>query len=221
MNVFNNLFQQKEYPEFYQTYLDLSFKSKEVSLNHSRIVVFDTETTGFHFDLDRILCIGAVEIINREINIRNSFEIYLNQERFNENTVPIHGLIRKDGIGEMNEMEAIEEFIKFIGNAILVAHHADFDIAMVNQMLERNGFKKLKNKVLDTRNLYQSTRIKSPLIQKSDNSLDEIAEKYSLDVSDRHTAAGDALITALIFLKTTAILESTKKWSLKKMLKLN
>ena len=121
----------------------------------------------------------------------------------------------------MTEEEALKQFLAYIGNAVLVAHHASFDINMINQMLKREGLPKLKNKVLDTVNLYKASRTKSHLMfQNNDCSLDKIADNFALDVTDRHTAAGDALITALIFLKTTHSLMNKKGMSLRNLFKL-
>ena len=209
------------YPDYWERYTSLFENENELDLQTSRFVVLDTETTGFDYNIDRVLCIGAVEIENRQINVSNSFEIYIRQEHFNEKTVEIHGIIKHERIATFTEDEAIQQFLEYVGNAIIVAHHARFDISMINEMLKRKGLPVLKNKVLDTVNLYRATRIKSNFIQYDKAyTLDEIAENYILDVADRHTAAGDALITALIFLKTTAILSSKKKLTLAKMFKL-
>ena len=92
---------------------------------------------------------------------------------------------------------------------------------MINKMLNSHKLPKLKNRVLDTVHLYKATLPKSHLaFQNNDVSLDKIAENYRLDVCDRHTAAGDALITALVFLKTTTLLVSKKGLSLTQLLKL-
>ncbi|NIK93422.1 3'-5' exonuclease [Mangrovimonas sp. CR14] len=207
-------------PEFWNHYED-SFKDDEnLTLKSARFVVLDTETTGFDYHIDRVLCIGAVDIMNYEIQVANSFEVYIQQERFNEKTVPIHGIIKNERISTLTEIEAIERFLDYLGNAIIVAHHTKFDVTMINNMLQRHGFPKLKNKVLDTVNLYRETKIRTNFNQNETLSLDHIADKYLLDVSDRHTAAGDALLTALIFLKTTTILQNKKDWTLKDILKL-
>lgn len=209
------------YPDYWQRYEALFDNKPELDLNTNRFVVLDTETTGFDYNLDRVLCIGAVEIVNRQINVSNTFETYIRQEHFNEKTVKIHGIIKHERIVTYSEDEAIQQFLEYVGNAIIVAHHARFDLTMINEMLKRKGLPVLKNKVLDTVNLYRATRIKSNFIQYDKAyTLDEIAENYILDVSDRHTAAGDALITALIFLKTTAILSNKKQLTLAKMFKL-
>ena len=182
-------------------------------------MVLDTETTGFDFHLDRILSIGAVDIFNNEIKVANAFEIFIQQDHFNEQTVAIHGIIQHERIQTYSETEAIIQFIEYIGNSVLVAHHALFDIRMINQMLHRNGLPELKNKVIDTVKLYKASRIKSNLIKQDNFTLDEIAENYALDVSDRHTAAGDAFLTAIIFLKTTALLQKKKNFKLKQFVK--
>lgn len=218
-NPFKIWSKQPEYPEFWIAYED-SFANKiNYSLTDSRFVVLDTETTGFDYQLDRVLSIGAVEIMNNEINVSNVFEIYIHQEHFNEQTVAIHGLLKHERIQTFSEDEALKQFLNYIKNSILVAHHASFDLGMINQMLHRKGLPKLKNKMMDTVDLYKATRIKSNLIKQDNYTLDEIAENYALDVSDRHTAAGDAYITAIIFLKTMAALSKKKNFRLKKYFK--
>ena len=83
---------------------------------------------------------------------------------------------------------------------------------MVNRALARHGLPTLKNKVLDTAVLYKSTRITTNLINRDKiYSLDEIAEAYNIDLTDRHTASGDAYITALIFMKLLGRLNKQNK----------
>lgn len=205
-------FNKKVYPEFWNSYQANFDKKEPISLDHSRFVVLDTETTGFDYEQDRLLSIGAVSILNNEIAVTNAFEVYIKQEVFNPNTVQIHGIIQHTKTHCLSEEQAAIQFLDYIKDSVLVAHHAVFDITMINRALNRLGLPKLQNKVLDTMDLYAKTRIKSNFIDKSKSySLDEIAENYALNLADRHTAAGDALITALIFLKTTAILNRSKK----------
>ena len=202
------------------SYLNIFKKQDETTSTDTNFVVLDTETTGFDFEIDRIISIGAVTVREQEIIIASSFEVYIKQERFNAATVEFHGIIKNEKFETLTETRALEQFLDYIGNAVLVAHHANFDITMINQALKRNGLPKLKNKVLDTLFLYRATRIKSNLIdQKKMYSLDEIAENYDIDVSDRHTAAGDALITAIIFLKTLNILNKKRVRTIKELLK--
>lgn len=218
-NPFKRKSNQPEYPKYWSDYEALFYEKPSYDFDDTRFVVFDTETTGFDYEKDRVLSIGAVEIYKNEINVSNVFEIYLQQERFNEKTVAIHGILRQERIKTYNEVEALKRFLKYIGNSILVAHHVGFDVNMINQMLWRQNLPKLKNKVVDTVKLYKATRIKSNLIKQDNFTLDEIAENYALDVSDRHTSAGDAYITSIIFLKTIASLSKKKNFRLKRYMR--
>lgn len=212
---------QKSYPDYWMRYESLFEEPKNTEIDTTRFIVLDTETTGFNYDTDRMLCIGALEIKDNNIDIKNTFEIYIKQTYFNAETVPIHGIIKNEKFKTYSEEEALILFLDYIKDAVLVAHHAFFDITMINEGLNRLGLPKLKNKVLDTMHIYKETRIKSNLIdQKKRYTLDEIAENYDIDVSDRHTAAGDALITAIAFLKSVQILIKTKDYTLKKLFKL-
>ena len=73
---------------------------------------------------------------------------------------------------------------------------------MINKALERNGLAILKNRTLDTATLYKKTLIKSYLLERKDHyTLDDLADKFDISKKDRHTAMGDAYITAIAFLK--------------------
>ena len=208
-------FKKKIYPEYWETYLQHFEKSEHKTLASSRFVAFDTETTGFDFNVDRILSIGAVSMLQNQIAVANSFEVYLEQSHFNPKTVHIHGILQYGKRKKYSEEEAIKKFLNYIKDAVLIAHHAIFDIKMINKSLNRMGLPNLKNKVIDTMDLYSNTRIKSNFIDKRAHySLDDIAEAYGINLSDRHTAPGDALIAAFIFLKTTSILKRKKTFKL-------
>ena len=210
-------FKKKTYPEYWEAYLHHFDKKGKKTLDSSRFVALDCETTGFDFYIDRILSIGAVSITKNEIAIAESFETYLKQSHFNPNSVPIHGILQHGKLAKCSEEEAIKQFLNYIEDAVLIAHHARFDIIMINATLNRMGLPNLKNKVIDTMDLYANTRIKSNFIDKSAQySLDEIAEAYAINLTDRHTAPGDALIAALIFLKTTAFLKKSTFFKLER-----
>lgn len=210
-------FKKKTYPEYWQAYLHHFDKKEKKTLDASRFVALDCETTGFDFYIDRILSIGAVSITKNEIAIAESFEIYLKQSHFNPNSVPIHGILQHGKLVKCSEEEAIKQFLHYIEDAVLIAHHARFDIKMINAALNRMGLPNLKNKVIDTMDLYANTRITSNFIDKSTQySLDDIAEVYAINLMDRHTAPGDALIAALIFLKTTALLKKSTSFKLER-----
>lgn len=171
-------------------------------IDSTRFVVLDTETTGFDYENDRILCIGAVVLQNYRIPIQESLEVYIQQEHYNKATAQIHGILKASVLDRPNELEGLQQFLDFLGDSIIVAHHTFFDVTMINKALERHGLPKLKNKTVDTAQLYKKTLLYSPLlVRKESYTLDELAEKFDISKKDRHTALGDAYITAIAFLK--------------------
>ncbi len=171
-------------------------------INSCRFVVLDTETTGFDYENDRILCIGAIVLQNNTISIQDSFEVYIVQEHYNKATAQIHGILKDFVLDRPNELEALQQFLVFLGDSIIIAHHTIFDVTMINKALERNGLPELKNRTLDTAKLYKKTLLSSYLLERKEHyTLDDLADKFDISKKDRHTALGDAYITAIAFLK--------------------
>ena len=199
-------FKYKNYPLFWKNYLK-KFKQKQPkNFENTRFILFDTETTGLDIKSDRILSIGAIAIFANSIDVADSFEIYVKQEAFKAETVEIHGILKEGKLAKLSEAEAMENFIDYIGNAVLVAHHTAFDIEMINAALKRLELPKLKNKTIDTGILYKKLEGKKD----SHFNLDVLCEEFNIPKHDRHTAAGDAFITALLFLKILATLKKQR-----------
>lgn len=212
---------QPDYPQFWKDYEEKFIAQPIEDISQIRFVALDTETTGFDFYRDRILSIGAVGIKGNTIDVSDGFEVYLKQETFNPETVKIHGLLKNETKDCISEEVAVKRLLKYLGNSVLVAHHANFDLKMINRALSRQSLPDLKNKVLDTGRLYRRTLITSNLIEKEKHySLDTLAETFNLDIKDRHTAAGDAFITAMAFLQIVGKLKKEKDPILKRLLKI-
>jgi DNA polymerase-3 subunit epsilon len=193
---------------------------ENITIEETRFVVLDTETTGFDYDNDRILCIGALVLQNGVIAIQDSFEVYLEQDHYDKSTAQIHGILKAFIIQRPTELEALEQFLAFLGDSVIIAHHTVFDVTMINKALERNGLPELKNKRLDTAILYKKTLIKSHLFERKDHyTLDDLADKFDISKKDRHTALGDAYITAIAFLKIVKKLKEKKEINLNGLFK--
>ncbi len=210
---FNWLFKKKQnFPDFWNDYLHAFNPNikKQEPITNTRFIAFDTETTGFNKKEDRILSIGAVAFVGKTIQVNNSLELYLEQDIFKPESVKIHGLMKTGSLDKVTELEAIKLFLAYIKNDVLIAHHANFDRNMMNEMLLRHGLGKLKNKFIDTGYLYK----KSKHIIYQENlkplSLDDLCKELNVPTVDRHTATGDALITALVFLKILGRLDKRK-----------
>jgi DNA polymerase-3 subunit epsilon len=181
----------KEYPEFWKTYLS-KFDKKS-----NRFVVLSTETTGLSLEKDVILSFGSFGIINNSIIIGDSFETVIAQYKFfHENGISNEFTIETK-MKKMGEAEAIQALVEFIGNSVLVGHHIDFDVEMINVALERLGCGRLKNEALDIDVMHR----KLLDINNKQFSLDELCSIYNIPVSDRNSSSEDAYKIALLFLK--------------------
>ncbi|MCF6182950.1 3'-5' exonuclease [Lutibacter sp.] len=201
-----SLFKHNNYPNFWKEYLTQFKQKQSKNIENTRFVIFDTETTGLNTKINRILSIGAVSVFDNTIDISKTFEIYVKQNNFSAETVKIHGILKEGKLNKIEESNAIEKFITFIGNAVLVAHHAAFDIEMINMALKRMNIPKLKNKFIDTGILYKKLEGKK---DKHFN-LDVLSDEFKIPKHDRHTASGDAFITALLFLKIISKLKQQR-----------
>jgi len=208
---------RQEPPTFWQEYQLLFREPLPPEISGNTFVVLDTETTGFHLDSDRILCLGALKLQGGKILVRESMETYLLQEHYDVQSAPIHGIRKKGKQDRIPELEALKEFLRYAKNHVLVGHHVMFDVTMINAALARHGLPKLRNRTLDTALLYKRTLLVSSVLQKKEKyGLDELADKFGISKKDRHTALGDALITAYAFLR---ILEKLSPRNLRDLLR--
>jgi len=209
--MFSSIFNKHE-PDFWKDYI-AHFKNKPTQqIDKVRFIVFDTETTGLDVNIDRILAIGAISIFNGKMDVADSLEIYLKQEIFNVDSVEFHGILKEGSTVKHTEQEAIISFMEYAKDAVLVAHHAAFDVAMINAGLKRMGLPKLKNKVLDTGILFGKTDLCKD--KTKHYSLDYLSKRFKLKNHDRHTASGDAFLTGLIFLKILSNLKKSRNINL-------
>jgi DNA polymerase-3 subunit epsilon len=182
---------KKEYPEFWKIYLS-KFEKKS-----NRYVVLATETTGLSLEKDVILSFGCFSIINDSIIIGDSFETVIAQYKFFHENGISNEFTLETKMKKMGEAEAIQAFIEYIGNAVLVGHHIDFDVEMINVALEKLNCGRLKNEALDVDVMHR----KLFDINNKQFSLEELCSIYKVPVSDRNSSSEDAYKIALLFLK--------------------
>ncbi len=214
-NRMRRSFQQKaeqqinpDWPAWYQEYYTSeNFKRpKEALLAEVPVVVIDAETTGLDVTTDRLISLGGLRVQGNQLQIGGHFEAYLpTPEAFAANeAVAIHGIIpNSQRYKYWREDEMLESLLAFLGDAIIVGHHISFDVTMINQALVKAGAGKLQNQVIDTAAVAERIQPQGYWTQPGQYSLDKLARRYSIPLSDRHTALGDAYITAILWLKLT------------------
>ena len=168
-----------------------------------RFVVLDCETTGLDPRRDRIVSIGAVGMSDGDIILGDSFEALL---RVTHNTAAtlVHGITRAEARFGMEERDALLAFLAYLRDGVIVGHHIAHDIAMLNAACRRQLDLELPNRHLDTLGLtLQLERdgafAGEPPLQGS--SLDALCSRFGIAPYDRHTAPGDAFLTAQVFLR--------------------
>jgi DNA polymerase III subunit epsilon len=213
LNWLKNPFKRDEpRPAFWQAYEEHFVQSyhRHTPLADVRFVVFDTETTGLDLRRSRILSIGAIGVQHWQADLTDSLECYVQQPGTGEGeeAIEVHGILPNERHYNLSEAEAVQRFLAFCQDAVLVGHHVSFDLAMVNNALKRMGGKKLLNKQVDTIDL--ARRIAGPELaayRQGAFGLDALCQQYRIPLSDRHTAAGDAYITAVLLMKLLSRLE--------------
>ena len=176
----------------------------DTPIEQVRFVVLDSETTGFSPVLDRILTIGAVVVQNGEIRLDDSFDALL-RVTGDVGPVDVHGVTPDQMRRGHDEGDVLQAFLAYLRDGVIVGHHIGHDVSMLDAGLERLGTDvRLLNRTLDTADLtlhlaqdgaFTGVRLPGHL------TLDTLADLFGVIPHDRHTASGDAFITALVFLR--------------------
>jgi DNA polymerase-3 subunit epsilon len=193
-------------PEFYdfdlfrQAGQDSSLDER--ALTQLSYTVFDTETTGLNpAGGDEIISIGALRIVNGRLLTQESFDRLVHPGMFvNPESTAIHGIDNAMLKGRPGIDKVLPQFHRFVDNTVLIAHNAAFDMKFLQLKEERTGIR-FRQPVLDTLLL---SKVLHP--HQKDHSLDAIARRFGVAVVGRHTALGDTLVTAEVFLKMLPLL---------------
>ena len=168
--------------------------------SYNEFVIFDIETTGLSSINDMITEIGAIKIVDG--NVVDTFSQLVNPERsISEFITNLTGITNEMVTDKPKINEVIHSFNKFIGDSVLVAHNATFDIGFIREQMRLVNLE-LDNPILDTLEL---ARTIFPTLK--NHKLDIIAKHLDVNLENHHRALDDATATKDILLKTFDILE--------------
>jgi DNA polymerase-3 subunit epsilon len=163
-----------------------------------REVVLDTETTGFSPEGgDRIIEIGAVELINHVATGR-TFQRYVNPQRLvPPEALAVHGISDAFLADKPLFADIVDSLMHFLGDASLVIHNAEFDLGFLNAELNRIGRPRL-----DPARAIDTLAIARKKFFGAAASLDALCRRFEVDLTDRtlHGALKDALLLAEVYL---------------------
>ena len=186
----------------YRTCFDTTW-TDETPIDQVRFVVLDSETTGLNARTDRIITLGAVAVSAHEILLEDAFHALL---KIDENTsaVTVHGITRDEARAGMAEQDALAGFLDYLGDGVIVGHHIGHDIGALDAGYERGWGVRTMNRSLDTMDLAlhlerDGAFAGRPPIRHF--TLDALCGRFDVIPHDRHTASGDAFLTAQLFLR--------------------
>ncbi len=167
-------------------------------LRSQRWVVVDLETSGLHLNRDQVLSIGAVVIEDGAVDFSQMFERTLQRTAGKLSpSVLIHGLGPSAIAAGSDPVDALLDFMAFVGDSPLLAFHAPFDQHMLGRALKESLGYRLVHPFLDVADI-------APLLCPEANireaGLDEWINHFNLQVGERHHASADALATAELML---------------------
>ena len=174
------------------------------------MIVFDIETTGLSNRNCKIIEIGAVKI--KDGKVLDTIDFFVDPEEPIPPEITELTSITDDMVkGQIKEREAIEKFLDFAGDRLLIAHNANFDVGFIRIAADRHGIP-FENTYLDTVGL---SRYVNPELKK--HKLDIIAEHYQLHDFHHHRASDDAEMLAEIFFVMMERLKSEGIYTFERM----
>lgn len=173
-----------------------------------RQVVLDTETTGLDWkNGDRVIEIGCVELLNRNLTGRH-YHVYINPEReISAEAIAVHGINAEFLADKPRFADIAADFQGFVADAELIIHNAGFDVGFLDHELSRLGLPPLRAICAGVIDTLKMAKEQNPGKKAS---LDALCERHQIENSHRtlHGALLDAEILAEVYLAMTRGQES-------------
>ena len=201
-----------------EKYKELNRLRLSVSSNWEkfRFVCIDSESTGFDPQKDSLVSIGGVGVCEGEICLFDEFSIVM-PVAYNTSAVTVHGITREAAAEGIEESEGLLLFFEWIADGVIVGHHIQHDLKLLNNACQRHFGSALRNVAIDTMESFVQLRNHGGFPDIQDNqrfSLDTLCDTFNIVPHDRHTALGDAFLTAQILLRILKEAGKLGMWNL-------
>ncbi|WP_106766030.1 PolC-type DNA polymerase III [Paenibacillus faecalis] len=165
-------------------------RAKPIELNNATYIVFDIETTGLSITRNKITELAAVKM--HEGQEIDRYATFVNPHE----KIPYHiqqlTNITDEMVKDAPDLEPVlKDFVEFVGDAVLVAHNARFDMGFIQASLKKAGMETLDNPCLDTLEL---ARLLHPGMK--NHRLNTLADKYKVLLESHHRAIDDTIALA-------------------------
>ncbi|MEK4083647.1 PolC-type DNA polymerase III [Psychrobacillus sp. FSL K6-1415] len=172
----------------------IAYDEQHTALEDAVYIVFDVETTGLSATYDKIIELAAVKMQNG--NIIDKFERFVNPHHaLSATTIELTG-ITDEMVRNAPEIEqVIKDFYEFIGDGIIVAHNASFDMGFLYEGYRRTGIEHFNHPVIDTLEL---ARFLHP--EMKSHRLGTLTKKFNIELTQAHRAIFDCEATGYLLL---------------------
>ncbi len=164
-------------------------------MDDATFVVFDVETTGLSAMYNKIIELAAVKI--HDGDIIDKFEAFADPKHLlSATTIDLTGITDDMVRGKPDPEQVVKEFMDWVGDSILVAHNASFDIGFLNATLRSGGHDESVLPVIDTLEL---ARVLMPTLK--NHRLNTLAKRFDIELTQHHRAIYDAEATGYLMVK--------------------
>lgn len=166
------------------------------------VVSLDLETTSLNVDEASILSIGAVCIQGKRVKTSDRLDIVLKPPAdLTGESIKIHKIRAQDLAEGIELRDALEQVLEFVGNRPILGYYVNYDIRVLSRYLRQEFGFSLPNKAIELSHVYHDIIKWKHIGGDVDLRFDTIASKLNMPIIQRHTALGDAVTVALMYVR--------------------
>ncbi|MEK8130192.1 PolC-type DNA polymerase III [Paenibacillus filicis] len=172
--------------------VQVAMNAVDMALADAEYVIFDVETTGLSVTNNKIIELAGVKM--KEGKEIDRFATFIDpHERIPYNIQQLTNITDDMVRGAPDISEKLPEFLDFVGDAVLVAHNARFDMGFLNTNCRRLGLPEAANPVIDTLEL---ARLLYPTMK--NHRLNTLSDKFKVSLDNHHRAIDDSIALGFV-----------------------